>query len=112
MKPFYLKDAVAACGGRYVGDEAALAREVSFVTSDSRTAAPGALFVAFRGERVDGHDFMADCLAKGAAACVSGVNEFRSELPVNTLGFFCTGEGYADISAFTRRTFGTMFYFR
>ena len=71
MKPFYLKDAVAACGGRYVGDEAALAREVSFVTSDSRTAAPGALFVAFRGERVDGHDFMADCLAKGAAACVS-----------------------------------------
>ena len=48
----------------------------------------------------------------GMATCVSGANEFRSELPVNTLGFFCTGEGYADISAFTRRTFGTMFYFR
>lgn len=48
----------------------------------------------------------------GAAACVSGVNEFRSELPVNTLGFFCSGAGYADISAFTRRTFGTMFYLR
>ena len=35
-----------------------------------------------------------------------------SELPVNTLGFFCAGEGYADISAFTRRTFGMMFNFR
>ena len=48
----------------------------------------------------------------GVAACVSGVNEFRSELPVNTLGFFCAGTGYADISAFKRHTFGTMFYFR
>ena len=71
MKPFALRDAVRACGGRYVGPEAALDREVTFVTSDSRTAAPGALFVAFKGERVDGHRFMADCLGKGAAACVS-----------------------------------------
>lgn len=71
MKPFLLKDAVNACGGRYVGPEAALNREVSFVTSDSRTAGPGALFVAFRGERVDGHAFMAECLKKGAVACVS-----------------------------------------
>ena len=71
MKPFLLKDAVAACNGRLVGDAAALEREVRFVTSDSRTAAPGALFVAFVGERVDGHSFMADCLKKGAVACVS-----------------------------------------
>ena len=65
MKPFYVKDAVAACGGRYVGPEDALMREVRFVTSDSRTAAEGALFVAFVGERVDGHRFMADCLKNG-----------------------------------------------
>lgn len=71
MKPFRLKDAVAACGGRYVGPDAALENEVRFVTSDSRTAGEGALFVAFRGERVDGHRFMADCLKKGAVACVS-----------------------------------------
>ena len=71
MKPFLLKDAVNACGGRYVGPEAALDQEITFVTSDSRTAGPGALFVAFRGERVDGHAFMADCLKKGAVACVS-----------------------------------------
>lgn len=71
MKPFRLRDAVAACGGRYVGPEADLDRTVTLVTSDSRTAGPGALFVAFRGERVDGHDFMADCLKKGAVACVS-----------------------------------------
>ena len=71
MKPFALRDAVAAIGGRYVGDAAALDREVAFVTSDSRTAGPGALFVAFKGARVDGHDFMRGCLEKGASACVS-----------------------------------------
>ena len=71
MKPFYLKDAVAACGGRYVGPESALDQTVSLVTSDSRSAGPRALFVAFKGERVDGHSFMADCLKKGAVACVS-----------------------------------------
>lgn len=71
MKPFVLRDAVEACGGRYVGPEAGLDSEVTFVTSDSRTAGPGALFVAFKGERVDGHTFMADCLKKGAVCCVS-----------------------------------------
>ena len=71
MKPFLLEDAVRACGGSYVGPEEALKREVTFVTSDSRTVKPGALFVAFVGERVDGHAFMAQCLESGAVACVS-----------------------------------------
>ena len=71
MKPFLLKDAVRATGGRYIGPESALEREVTLVTSDSRTAGQGALFFAFRGERVDGHDFMADCIDRGALCCVS-----------------------------------------
>jgi UDP-N-acetylmuramoyl-tripeptide--D-alanyl-D-alanine ligase len=33
---------------------------------DSRLATPGALFVALVGERVDGHDFLADAVANGA----------------------------------------------
>ncbi|MBR1561130.1 MAG: UDP-N-acetylmuramoyl-tripeptide--D-alanyl-D-alanine ligase [Clostridia bacterium] len=81
MKPFLLREAVAACGGRYVGPEAALDERVTFVTSDSRTAAPGALFVAFVGERVDGHRFMADCLKKGAVACVSEREPGAGETP-------------------------------
>ena len=71
MKPFVLRDALTAAGGRYFGEEAALDREVTLVTSDSRTAAPGALFVAFKGARVDGHDFMRGCLEQGALCCVS-----------------------------------------
>jgi|GEM_PF-6011855 len=37
---------------------------------DSRQAGPGAVFFAFAGENVDGHDFVADALARGAAAAV------------------------------------------
>jgi UDP-N-acetylmuramoyl-tripeptide--D-alanyl-D-alanine ligase len=39
-------------------------------TNDSRTVAPGALFVALSGERTDGHRFAADAYARGAAALI------------------------------------------
>jgi UDP-N-acetylmuramoyl-tripeptide--D-alanyl-D-alanine ligase len=39
-------------------------------TLDSRQVAGGELFFALRGERVDGHDFAGDALARGAAAAV------------------------------------------
>lgn len=37
---------------------------------DSRRAAPGTVFFAFRGERVDGHDYVADAFGRGAVAAV------------------------------------------
>ena len=40
------------------------------VADDSRAVEPGSLFVAVRGLRVDGHDFLADAVARGAAAVV------------------------------------------
>ena len=81
MKPFLLRDAVAATGGRFCGSEADLDRQITFVTSDSRTAGPGALFVAFKGARVDGHSYMAGCIEKGAAACVSEREPEAGERP-------------------------------
>ncbi|MGH9781846.1 MAG: Mur ligase domain-containing protein, partial [Candidatus Acidiferrales bacterium] len=49
------------------------------VSIDSRTVKPGELFVAIRGPRHDGHDFVAAALAQGAAAAIVGrsrVSEF------------------------------------
>jgi UDP-N-acetylmuramoyl-tripeptide--D-alanyl-D-alanine ligase len=40
------------------------------VGTDSRAVRPGELFVALRGERFDGHDFVPAVLAAGAAAAV------------------------------------------
>jgi UDP-N-acetylmuramoyl-tripeptide--D-alanyl-D-alanine ligase len=40
------------------------------VTTGSRDVVPGNLFVALRGERFDAHDFLAEAVARGAAAVV------------------------------------------
>ena len=50
------------------GDQAAV---ITALTADSRTVIPGALFVALRGERVDGHDYVATAAAAGAAASLT-----------------------------------------
>jgi UDP-N-acetylmuramoyl-tripeptide--D-alanyl-D-alanine ligase len=43
---------------------------VSSVVKDSREVQPGALYVAFVGERVDGHDFVGAAAAAGATLCL------------------------------------------
>jgi len=58
-------DAAAATGGRSLRDWKAEA-----VSIDSRRVRPGDLFVALEGPNRDGHAFVADALAKGAAAAV------------------------------------------
>ncbi len=45
--------------------------EVTGVTGDSRRVRPGFLFVAVRGSRQDGHVFIEDALARGAAGIVT-----------------------------------------
>jgi UDP-N-acetylmuramoyl-tripeptide--D-alanyl-D-alanine ligase len=40
------------------------------VGTDSRAVTPGMLFVALKGERFDGHDFVADVLSRGAAGAM------------------------------------------
>lgn len=45
-------------------------RSLSSIAFDSRNAAPGALFVAVRGTRTDGHDYIRAAVASGAEAVV------------------------------------------
>ncbi|MCK5540885.1 MAG: UDP-N-acetylmuramoyl-tripeptide--D-alanyl-D-alanine ligase, partial [Deltaproteobacteria bacterium] len=47
-----------------------LDRDLTGITTDSRSLCPGELFVALRGENFDGHDFIDQAIAKGAAAVV------------------------------------------
>ena len=69
MKNMSLGQIALACEGTYVGEEAQKNREVSGVVIDSRKVEPGFLFVAVKGERVDGHSFISAVFKKGAA-CV------------------------------------------
>ena len=54
--------AARAVGGSVVG----AAVHFSRVTTDTRALAPGDLFVALKGERFDGHDFVPRALANFA----------------------------------------------
>jgi UDP-N-acetylmuramoyl-tripeptide--D-alanyl-D-alanine ligase len=63
-----LGDVAAATGGRVVAGGAGA--RVTGVTIDSRRVEPGQLFVAIAGPHFDGHDFVAEAAAKGAAAAL------------------------------------------
>ena len=59
-------DLAAATGGRLVGDMG----PASGVSIDTRTLEAGDLFFAIKGDVHDGHGFVRQALAKGAAAAV------------------------------------------
>ena len=61
-------DVAAAAGGEIVRGDAHAA--VGRIVIDSRAAAAGDMFVAIRGERFDGHQFVGSAVAAGAAAVV------------------------------------------
>jgi UDP-N-acetylmuramoyl-tripeptide--D-alanyl-D-alanine ligase len=64
-----LADAARAVDGRVHGASV----QFTSVSTDSRSIAAGALFVALRGEHFDGHAFVASAKSRGAAAAM--VNE-------------------------------------
>ncbi|MCL5676863.1 MAG: UDP-N-acetylmuramoyl-tripeptide--D-alanyl-D-alanine ligase, partial [Firmicutes bacterium] len=59
------REAARVAEGRLRGSPDAV---ITGAASDSRRARPGDLFVAIRGERVDGHDFVPTAVAQGATA--------------------------------------------
>jgi len=71
-----LAELARACGGRLAGPRPK--GRSSGVSTDTRTLRPGEVFFALRGERFDGHDFLAEAARKGAACAV--ICEDRLEL--------------------------------
>lgn len=70
--------------------------QIDRVVFDSRMAIPRSLFVPIIGERVDGHDFIADAASRGAVATLAGhtwlqhhplpeIGVISVDLPVNAL---------------------------
>ncbi len=70
MKNFTLAEIAAACGGKYVGDEAMKNTAITSVERDSRAIKNGSLFLAIKGGRVDGHDFIEKCYDSGAVCAI------------------------------------------
>ena len=86
-----LSEIAAAVRGTLRGPDAV----VSAVLTDSRAVGPGSLFVAIAGERVDGHDFVADAFDRGAVAAVV----HRSEIAGTVIVVPDTGRALLDLAA-------------
>lgn len=71
---FTLYEIAQACGGKLIGGQSR--DTVTGISCDSRTVQPGELFIALRGERFDGHSFLAQTFQKGAVCAL-----IEKELP-------------------------------
>jgi UDP-N-acetylmuramoyl-tripeptide--D-alanyl-D-alanine ligase len=97
----HLVDVLAGTGGT-LADR--VAGEIAFtgVSIDSRTLSPGALFVAVRGPKFDGHDFLAEAAGRGArAALVERDVLAPAGLPLVRVAD--TTKGLADLARHVRR---------
>jgi len=67
MTPLGLKDFAQIVGGSASGPGG----KISGFATDNREVKPGDLFLAIKGAKVDGHDFAADAIARGAVAVLA-----------------------------------------
>lgn len=65
MQPMTLAQAAAYCGGELYDFTGCASVEFSYICTDSREADKNTLFVAIRGERVDGHDYIGQAIDAG-----------------------------------------------
>lgn len=68
METLTIQEILDATGGRLLCGSTDI--QITDITTDSRNAGENTLFIAFKGERVDGNDFAAQFLQAGAAAIV------------------------------------------
>lgn len=71
--------AVLAATPQHLADRAVIA---TGITTDSRSVKPGQVFLALRGEKFDGHDFVAQAIEQGAIAAIVDEQFQAAELPL------------------------------
>lgn len=81
MSGMTLEKIATACQGTYYGPEEEKKKEVTMITIDSRQIEKGCLFVAIKGARVDGNDFVPDAYENQALCCMSEVEPENREKP-------------------------------
>jgi UDP-N-acetylmuramoyl-tripeptide--D-alanyl-D-alanine ligase len=105
-------DIVTATGGRL--EQGNPEQAIAGVSIDSRTIGGGNLFIAIRGDRFDGHDFIAAAMARGALGAmvemqkvdaVRAVAQGRRDFVI--VGVADTTRGLQDVARDVRRRAGT-----
>lgn len=96
-----LSEAAAAIGGSLIGADVRFAS----VGTDSRDIASGQLFVALKGDRFDGHDYLEQAMSQGASAVL--VSEDKGVTPAIVVNDTCQALG--KLASFWRKKFTTPF---
>lgn len=75
---FTAKEIAQVTGGELIGADVS----VACVSTDTRTIENGALFVAIKGERFDGNDYIGQAAQKGAAAALCDNANVTADIPL------------------------------
>lgn len=102
METLTIQNVVNACKGTFFGPDSILHLPVSSVVIDSRKSEEGSLFVALKGQRVDGHSFIPAVMESGALCAVCEHSDAASSYPHIVVG--STHQALKDIAAFYRRS--------
>ncbi len=103
MKPITLKEIATSCNGKLFGDENTV---VTSIVTDSRQVKSGTMFTAIKGERVDGHKFIAQCIESGA---VCTLVEEKPQCECNYILVESTLVALKQIAKYYRSTFDIPF---
>lgn len=83
-----------------------MVRRYDSVSIDSRNVEPGALFVALRGARVDGLDYLAQAARRGAIGAIVPADRELPELDLDWFPVPDTLRALGDLARFARRRCG------
>lgn len=105
MKNLSLKTIAQACGGKLIMpsfDEIwDTDREVSCVVIDSRKIQKGGIFIATKGERVDGHDFIEQVAKEGAGGVIC--EKLPEDVPLPCILVEDSFKALKDVAEFYRK---------
>jgi len=103
MESILLTDVLFATGGVFIQGEPS--DVITNISTDSRKVRSGDLFVALKGDRFDGHDFMEEAVKKGARTLITHVIIDNLPENLNVVLVKDTLKALQDIAAFYRRQF-------
>ncbi len=97
-----LKQIAEACNGDFCGENAQLL--AADIVTDSRKITQGSVFVALKGEKFDGHNFVKQSYEMGAVCCVVN-SDFENTEGLCIISVEDTYAALRDIAAYYRRCF-------
>lgn len=104
---FTLEEIIKATGGGGLCPAVDRSIMVSGVSTDSRTAQAGQLFVPLKGDKFDGHDYLSSIFAKGVRVALANGNHSGVTPPEGSIIIYVndTLRALGDLAAFHRKRF-------